>query len=110
MRKSVTITSDQSFILIIFDHHSGEEMTKFADLCKKYNVIAITDEVYEWMIFTIGTAGKLLTVTGWKVGWAYGPAKLLANLQVIHQNCVYTCTTPNQANVFSWEFGNISQN
>lgn len=90
-------------------------MIKIANLCKKYNVIAVTDEVYEWMIFddnkhvrmcslpgmwertiSIGTAGKSLAVTGWKVGWAYGPAKLLSNLQLIHQNCVYTCPTPIQ--------------
>jgi kynurenine--oxoglutarate transaminase/cysteine-S-conjugate beta-lyase/glutamine--phenylpyruvate transaminase len=48
---------------------------------------------------TIGSAGKTFSVTGWKIGWAYGPAKLLTNLQVIHQNSVYTCTTPIQVNI-----------
>lgn len=45
---------------------------------------------------TIGSAGKTFSVTGWKTGWAYGPANLMVNLQMVHQNCVYTCTTPIQ--------------
>lgn len=34
--------------------------------------------------------------SGWKTGWAYGPANLLKSLQLVHQNCVYTCPTPIQ--------------
>lgn len=45
---------------------------------------------------TIGSAGKTFSVTGWKLGWAYGPARLLRPLQLLHQNCVYTCPTPIQ--------------
>jgi kynurenine--oxoglutarate transaminase/cysteine-S-conjugate beta-lyase/glutamine--phenylpyruvate transaminase len=45
---------------------------------------------------SIGSGGKTFSVTGWKIGWAYGPAKLMHNLQVAHQNCVYTCATPVQ--------------
>lgn len=51
--------------------------------------------MYERTI-TIGSAGKTFSVTGWKLGWAYGPAHLLYNLRVVHQNCVYTCNTPVQ--------------
>lgn len=51
--------------------------------------------MYERTI-TIGSAGKTFSVTGWKIGWAYGPANLLYNLQVVHQNCIYTCNTPTQ--------------
>lgn len=51
--------------------------------------------MYERTI-TIGSAGKTFSVTGWKLGWAYGPANLLYNLQIIHQNSVYTCNTPVQ--------------
>ncbi|KAL1505684.1 hypothetical protein ABEB36_005190 [Hypothenemus hampei] len=92
-----------------------EELTFIADLCKKYNVLCISDEVYEWLVYepnkhiriatlpdmwertiTIGSAGKTFSVTGWKLGWAYGPANLLFNLQMIHQNSVYTGCTPIQ--------------
>lgn len=51
--------------------------------------------MYERTI-TIGSAGKSFSVTGWKIGWAYGPANLLQNLRVVHQNCVYTNPTPIQ--------------
>lgn len=45
---------------------------------------------------TIGSAGKTFSITGWKTGWAYGPANLMVNLQMVHQNCVYTHSTPIQ--------------
>lgn len=94
---------------------SASELNFIADLCKKWNVLCISDEVYEWMVFkpyqhirictlpgmwertvTIGSAGKTFSVTGWKMGWAYGPENLMHNLQIVHQNCVYTCATPIQ--------------
>ncbi|CAH1643697.1 unnamed protein product [Spodoptera littoralis] len=92
-----------------------QELELIADLCKQYNVLCLSDEVYEWMAYepaqhiriaslpgmwertiTVGSAGKAFSVTGWKTGWAYGPAALMKNLQVVHQNCVYTCCTPIQ--------------
>lgn len=94
---------------------TSEELTAIADLCKKWNVLCISDEVYEWMVYkprkhiriatlpdmwertiTIGSAGKTFSVTGWKTGWAYGPANLMKNAMTVHQNCVYTCSTPVQ--------------
>lgn len=92
-----------------------DELQFIADLAKKWNTLVISDEVYEWIVYepyqhiriatlpgmyertiTIGSAGKTFSVTGWKIGWAYGPANLLRNLQIVHQNSVYTCTTPIQ--------------
>ncbi|XP_012270423.1 kynurenine--oxoglutarate transaminase 3 isoform X2 [Orussus abietinus] len=92
-----------------------DELQFIADLAKKWNTLVISDEVYEWIVYepyyhiriatlpdmyertiTIGSAGKTFSVTGWKTGWAYGPANLLYNLKVVHQNAVYTCTTPVQ--------------
>ncbi|CAB3221695.1 unnamed protein product [Arctia plantaginis] len=92
-----------------------EELTFIANLCKKHNVLCLSDEVYEWMVYepkkhirmatlpdmwertiTVGSAGKTFSVTGWKIGWAYANPKLMRNLQVVHQNCVYTCCTPIQ--------------
>lgn len=58
-------------------------------------ISATLPDMYERTI-TIGSAGKTFSVTGWKIGWAYGPANLLYNLQVVHQNSVYTCSTPLQ--------------
>ncbi|RZF39994.1 hypothetical protein LSTR_LSTR002397 [Laodelphax striatellus] len=92
-----------------------DELTTIAHLCKKWNALCISDEVYEWITYkpskhvrmaslpgmwertiTIGTAGKTFGVTGWKVGWAYGPANLMENLRTVHQNCVSSCNTPLQ--------------
>lgn len=103
---------------------TAQELETIANLCKKHNVLCLSDEVYEWMVYkphkhiriatlpdmwertiTIGSAGKTFSVTGWKTGWAYGPANLMRNLQVVHQNCVYTCCTPIQEAVArSFEF------
>lgn len=95
-----------------------DELTKIANLCKKYNVLCLSDEVYEWMIYddnehirmntlpgmwertiTIGSAGKTFSVTGWKTGWAYGPAGLMTNLQMVHQYCVDSCPSLLQVRV-----------
>lgn len=117
-----SLFSDRTKMIILNTPHNPtgkvftmEELQMVADLCKKYNVLCVADEVYEWMVFepkkhiriatlpgmwdrtiTIGSAGKTFSVTGWKTGWAYGPAALMRNLQVVHQNCVYTCCTPVQ--------------
>ncbi|XP_050439434.1 kynurenine aminotransferase-like isoform X2 [Adelges cooleyi] len=102
-----------------------EELTMIGDLCKKHNVLCISDEVYEWLVYaptkhiriaslpgmwertiTIGSAAKSLSMTGWKLGWAYGPDYLMKNLQVLHQITIYTCATPVQeavARVFEHE-------
>lgn len=45
---------------------------------------------------TVCSAGKTFSVTGWKLGWAYGPDHLMRNLFVAHQNALYTCATPTQ--------------
>ena len=110
----------------VFQRH---EIETIADLCKKHNVLVISDDVYEHMVFdqnemiriatlpdmwdrtiTIGSAGKTFSVTGWKLGWALGPAHLLKNCQVAHQNCVYACPTPIQeavARAFELELGRL---
>lgn len=51
--------------------------------------------MYERTI-TIGSAGKAFSATGWKLGWSVGPEELLAPIKAVHQNCVYTCSTPTQ--------------
>lgn len=49
---------------------------------------------------TVGSAGKTFGITGWKTGWAYGPTNLMFNLQMVHQNCLYTLSTILQVNLF----------
>ncbi|XP_072014497.1 kynurenine aminotransferase-like isoform X2 [Amphiura filiformis] len=89
-----------------------EELEMIANLCKKHNVLCVSDEVYEYMVYegqkqirmatlpdmwertiTVCSAGKIFSVTGWKLGWAIAPNHLLNSLMLVHQNCVYTCST-----------------
>lgn len=46
---------------------------------------------------TFGSFGKLLQVTGWKIGWAVGPAALTAELRKVHQYDVFSTGAPLQA-------------
>ncbi|XP_077505769.1 kynurenine aminotransferase-like isoform X2 [Amblyomma americanum] len=92
--------------------YSREELEMVAQLCRAHDVICVMDEVYEWIIYegvkhvrmntlpdmwertiTIGSAGKAFSITGWRVGWAYGPQHLLKALQSVHHNGVYACST-----------------
>ncbi|CAI6356092.1 unnamed protein product [Macrosiphum euphorbiae] len=110
--KLIIINTPHNPLGKVFDY---DELTMIADLAKKHNVLVISDEVYEWLVYapakhirmatlpdmwertiTIGSAGKTFSMTGWKLGWAYGPANLIKNLMVVHQTTIYTCATPVQ--------------
>jgi len=82
-----------------------EELEHIANLCEKYNIICISDEVYEWITYdknkkhiriatlpnmwertlTIGSAGKTFSSTGLKLGWTIGPENLIRSCQIVHQ-------------------------
>lgn len=93
---------------------SRSELEGISDVCKRHNLLVLSDEVYEHLVIdgehiriaslpemwertiTVGSAGKTFSVTGWKLGWCYGPANLMRYVQLFHQNCIYTCPTPIQ--------------
>lgn len=93
---------------------SDDELQLIADLCVEFDVIAISDEVYEEMVFdgahrrlaalegmwdrtlTLSSLGKTFSLTGWKVGWAIGPAPLTAAVRAAHQFLTFTTPTPVQ--------------
>ena len=95
----------------VFDE---EELKAIADLCLEYEVVAVSDEVYEEMYFeephrrlatfdgmwdrtlTLSSLGKTFSLTGWKVGWAIGPAALTSGLRSAHQFLTFTTPTPVQ--------------
>jgi N-succinyldiaminopimelate aminotransferase len=91
------------------------ELTKVAELCRRHDLIAVTDEVYEHLVFdgrqhiplatlegmrertvTISSAGKSFSVTGWKVGWACAPPELLAGVRAAKQFLTYVTPAPLQ--------------
>ena len=94
---------------------SRNELALIAELCQEYNVVAITDEVYDRLVYTpaehiplatlpgmwertltINSAGKTFSVTGWKIGYAVGPAVLNQALRQAHQWVTFATATPFQ--------------
>ncbi len=93
---------------------SRDELQLVADLCKQHDAIAITDEVYEDLVFegshlslaqldgmwertlTLSSLGKTFSLTGWKVGWAVGPAALTQGIRAAHQFITFATATPLQ--------------
>ncbi len=92
-----------------------EEMLQLQDLLAPTDVLVISDEVYEHMVFDgkphhsaarfpglaarsfIGSSfGKTYHVTGWKVGYVAAPAPLTAEFRKVHQFNVFTVNTPVQ--------------
>jgi N-succinyldiaminopimelate aminotransferase len=93
---------------------SREELDVIAQLCRERNLIAVTDEVYEHLVFegehvplaalpgmrertlTISSGGKTFSFTGWKVGWACGPAPLVTAVRTVKQFLTYVSAGPFQ--------------
>jgi len=91
---------------------SEEELDHLADLCAEYDAYAVCDEVYEHLTFDvphiplmtrpdmtertvrIGSAGKTLSLTGWKVGYLTGPEPMIEAMAKSHQFLTFT-TPPN---------------
>jgi methionine aminotransferase len=92
-----------------------EEMERLAALLVPTDVLLISDEVYEHMVydgqphvsaasipalaeraFVVSSFGKTYHVTGWKVGYVVAPAALTAEFRKVHQFNVFTVNTPVQ--------------
>ena len=91
----------------------AEEMRLLAEACVRHDAIALSDEVWEHVVFDgrahvplsalpgmkertvkIGSAGKIFSLTGWKVGWAVAPLALAKAIANAHQFLTFT-TAPN---------------
>ncbi len=91
------------------------ELTQIARLAIEHDLIVLTDEVYEYLTFdgaehvpistvpgmaertiTVSSAGKTFAVTGWKIGWACGPAPLIAAVRAAKQFLTYVGGAPFQ--------------
>lgn len=94
---------------------SREDMLRLQELLAPTNVLLISDEVYEHMVyaplrhesavrypglaaraFIVSSFGKTYHVTGWKVGYVLAPAALSAEFRKVHQFNVFTVNTPMQ--------------
>jgi N-succinyldiaminopimelate aminotransferase len=91
-----------------------DELELIARVCTERDLIAVTDEVYEHLVFagshtplcsrpgmadrtiTVSSAGKTFAFTGWKVGWLCGPEPLVAAVRTVKQFLTYVNGAPFQ--------------
>ncbi len=94
---------------------SVEELSVVADLCVRYEALAITDEIYEHITYddvrhvpmatipgmrdrtiTISALSKTYSVTGWRVGWAIAEPPLMGGIRAVHDFLTVAAPTPLQ--------------
>lgn len=94
---------------------SADELEIVAEAAKRADAIVLTDEVYEHLTFdgarhhsvaaidgmaertvTISSSGKTFSLTGWKIGWAVGPAPLIEAITAVKQYLTYSGGAPFQ--------------
>ena len=93
---------------------SRPELEIVADLCRRRDLIAVTDEVYEHIVFedqhvplatmpgmrertvTISSTGKTFSLTGWKIGFSSAPPALAEAVRTVHQFITFCIATPFQ--------------
>jgi N-succinyldiaminopimelate aminotransferase len=96
---------------------TAAELALISGLCQEHDVYAVTDEVYEHLAFTdasaphiplatmpgmrertirISSAGKTFSCTGWKIGWATGPAPLVSAVRRVKQFLTFVNGAPLQ--------------
>ncbi len=118
---AAAITPKTRAILVNSPHNpsgmvwTAQEMLRLQDLLAPTNILLISDEVYEHMVFDgvphesaarypglaarafiVSSFGKTYHVTGWKVGYVAAPAALSAEFRKVHQFNVFTVNTPVQ--------------
>lgn len=93
---------------------SPDELTAIADLARERDLLVVTDEVYEHLVFdgphhpiaalpgmrertvSISSAGKTFSFTGWKVGWVTGSPALVSAVRTAKQYLTYVSAGPFQ--------------
>jgi N-succinyldiaminopimelate aminotransferase len=107
--KLVMVNSPLNPIGRVFDR---SELELLARMLKRYHAYAVCDEVYEHLVYDgqphiplmslpdmrehcvrVGSAGKMFSLTGWKIGWIAGPARLVQVISKAHQFNTFT-TSP----------------
>jgi N-succinyldiaminopimelate aminotransferase len=114
------ITSRTRLILLNTPHNptgmvaTRAELSAIADLANRHDLLVITDEVYEHLVFdgehipiatlpgmrertvTISSAGKTFSFTGWKIGWVTGTPELVTAVRTAKQFLTYVSGGPFQ--------------
>ena len=114
------ITDRTRLILLNSPHNptgkvfSRAELELVAELAREHDLLVVTDEVYEHLVFdgehiplstlpgmrertvTISSAGKTFSVTGWKIGWICAPEELVSAVRTTKQFLTYVSGGPFQ--------------
>ncbi len=115
--------NDRTRVILINSPHNPTgkcftraELTSIAAIVQAFpKVVAISDEVYEHLVYdgkehvrlatipgmwertiTVSSSGKTFSVTGWKIGWAVGPEALIKGLVLTNQWVQFSVSTPAQ--------------
>jgi aminotransferase len=94
---------------------SRAELAEIANLCIEWDVIAITDEIYEHIVYdgkehisiaslpgmadrsiTINSLSKTYSVTGWRIGWAISSPRITSKIRKVHDFLTVGAPTPFQ--------------
>jgi N-succinyldiaminopimelate aminotransferase len=93
---------------------SRAELEVVAEVCREHDLVAVTDEVYEYLTFgaehvplatlpgmrertvAVSSAGKTFSVTGWKTGWITAPAAYVRAAQTVKQFLTFTASAAYQ--------------
>jgi aspartate/methionine/tyrosine aminotransferase len=116
------LVTDRTRVIVLNTPHNPtgkvytrSELERIAALCEEHDLVCLTDEVYEHITFdgvahvpmatipgmwertiTLSSTGKTYGFTGWKIGWAVGPADLIAAAQAAHQFVTFCAPAPLQ--------------
>ena len=122
LQRLADAVTDRTRLLLLNSPHNptgtvltADELAGIAALAIERDLIVVTDEVYEYLTFdgvahtpigtlpgmgqrtvTISSAGKSFNVTGWKIGWACGPAPLVAAIRAAKQFLTFVGGAPFQ--------------
>ncbi len=114
--------SDRTKLILLNTPHNPtgkvftrDELTFIADIAKERDILVVTDEVYEHLVFagsehmpmatladmrertlTISSGGKTFNTTGWKIGWMTGPAGMVGAAKTAKQFLTYVNGAPFQ--------------
>ena len=117
---AAAITERTRLILLNSPHNptgtvfTADELAAIADLARRHDLVVVSDEVYEHMVFdgrhvpiatlpgmrartlTISSAAKTFSFTGWKIGWATGTPEMVAAVRTVKQFLTYVSGGPFQ--------------